>query len=176
MTRLGELLLFVLDRAKKYGKKDLSRFEVLKIIYLLQVYSLKYAGTALIAGMTFAREKNGPISVDVYNTMDALVTDGYLRKEVIENEGYGHPRHAFSQSKKLPDLSFGAGEVIFMDSFLSELLPLSQRSLKERAYATEPMKAITKKEKNKSIRKGDIIDFSLVSVDPDVMDAYSDAI
>jgi len=176
VNRLEELIVFVVDRAKKEGKQNLSRFEVLKIIYLLQVYSLKYAGTSLLPGITFIREKNGPISVDIYNAMDNLVSGGYLNMEVIENEKYGHPRHAFSLKKKAPKLNFDQGEEVFLDGFLIDLLTLSQKNLKDKAYSTEPMETILKSEKGGKVKKGEVLDFSSVSVDSDVVDAYSDAI
>jgi hypothetical protein len=64
---------------------------------------------------------------------------------------------------------------MFLDNFLAKLLPLSQKKLKEVAYATEPMEAIQKKETGGKIRKGAVIDFSTVTVDPDIVDVYSDA-
>lgn len=176
MNRLEELLILILDRAHKEGKANLSRFEILKIVYLLQVYALKYAGTNLLQNTTFIREKNGPISVEIYKTMDNLVARGYIKMDVKENKDYGHPRHCFTLIKKLPRLSFGQGELIFIDGFLSELLLLNQAQLKSKAYATEPMKAITSEEKRGKIKKGQVINFASVSVDADVVDAYSDAI
>jgi len=176
MTRLEELLILILDRAHKEGKPNLSRFELLKIIYLLQVYALKYAGTTLLDNTTFIREKNGPISVDVYKSMDGLMADGYIKMDIQENKDYGHPRHCFTLAKKLPRLNFGQGELVFLDSFLSELLPLSQAQLKSKAYATEPMKAIMNEEKGGRIKKGQVLNFASVSVDADVVDAYSDVV
>lgn len=176
MTRLEELLIFILDRAHKEGKTNLSRFELFKIAYLLQVYALKYAGTTLLQNTTFIRQKNGPISVDIYKSLDNLIENGYVKMDVKENKEYGYPRHCFSLEKKLPKLQLGQGEMIFMDSFLSELLPLSQAQLKNKTYATEPMKAILSREKGGRIKTGQVIDFASVSVDADVVDAYSDAV
>ncbi|MEK9134892.1 MAG: type II toxin-antitoxin system antitoxin SocA domain-containing protein [Patescibacteria group bacterium] len=173
-NRLEELILLILDRTHKEGKADLSRFQMLKIIYLIQVYSLKYAGTSLLPQTTFIREKNGPISVDIYKSTDGLVGRGYIKKEIKENKGYGHERHCFSLAKKLPQLNFNKGELLFLDSFLSELLPLTQAQLKARAYATEPMKDILNRERNGVKKTGEVIDFSSVAVDQDVIETYSD--
>jgi hypothetical protein len=174
MTRLEQLLLFILDRAKKEGKTDLSRFQMFKIPYLLQVYSFKYAGTPFITEATFIREKNGPISINIYNALENLKGAGYVKMEIKENEKYGHSKHAFTLAKKIPKLDFDQGEVIFLDNFLSELLPLTQTELKKKAYDTEPMQEIQKKEKDGNILKGAVINFSSISVDPDVVDTYSD--
>jgi len=174
MTRLQQLLLFILDRAQKKDKKELSQFQLFKIPYLLQVYSLKYAGTPFIADAHFVREKNGPISIEIYTALKNLEADGYVKKEVKENKEYGFPKHAFSLSKNIPKLDFDAGETIFLDNFLSELLPLTQAKLKERAYATEPMQEIQAREKKGRVLKGSPLNFASISVDPDVVDSYSD--
>lgn len=176
MTRLEELLIFILDRAKKEGKKDLSQFQLFKIPYLLEVYSLKYAGTPFVSDTTFIREKNGPISVDIYTALKNLESQGYVRKQVVENKAYGHPKHAFSLTKQPHKFSFDAGEMAFLDGFLSELLPLTQVELKRRAYATEPMREIQKRERSGKVLKGAVVNFATVSVDPDVVDAYSDSL
>jgi uncharacterized phage-associated protein len=175
MSRLEELLLFILDRAEKEGKKDLSRFQLFKIPYLLQVYSLKYAGVPFIPDATFIREKNGPISISIYTALKNLEISGYIKKEITENREYGYPKHAFSLGKKITKFHFEEDEIIFLDNFLSELLMLTQAKLKEKAYATEPMLEIQEKEKHKGILKGNIINFTSVSVDPDIVDAYSDS-
>ncbi len=174
MNRLSQLLLFILDRAKKDGRNELSRFQLFKIPYLLQVYSLKYAGVPFITDAIFIRDKNGPISIAVYDALKNLETGGYIKKEIKENKEYGYPKHAFSLSKKIPKLDFDAGETIFLDNFLSELLPLTQAKLKEKTYATEPMKDIQNKEKKGLVLKGAPLNFSTVSVDPDVVDSYTD--
>lgn len=174
MTQLEQLLLLILDRAKKEGKDDLSQFQLFKIPYLLQVYSLRYAGTPLIKDTTFVREKNGPISICIYSSLEKLKDDGYIKMEIKENAKYGYSKHAFSIVKKLPKLDFTQGEMVFLDNFLSELIPLTQNKLKERAYATEPMQEIQKIESKKGFLKGTVINFSSVAVDSDIVDAYSD--
>jgi hypothetical protein len=174
MTRLEQLLLFILDRAKKGGKDDLSKFQLFKISYLLQVYSLKYAGTRFITDADFIRDKNGPISIEIYKALDNLAAGGYIKKEINTNADYGHNKHAISLAKKLPKLNFDQGEIVFLDTFLSELIPLSQAKLKERTYATEPMQEIQKDEKGGEILKGKKLNLQSVPVDPDIVDAYSD--
>lgn len=173
MKRLEELLLLILDRAKKEGKNDLSKFQLYKIPFLLQVYSIKYAGTPLITDATFIRDKNGPISIDIATALENLKSNGYINMEVIENPEYGYAKHSFTLTKKVPKTSFNEGEIIFLDNFLSELLPLTQAKLKEIAYATEPMQEIQIAERGKGVLKGKVINFSTVAVDSDVVDMYS---
>lgn len=176
MSRLEELILFVLDRAHRKGIDNLSRFQLFKIPYMIQVLSIKYAGSPFIPDATFVRNQNGPISIDIYSAIENLEKSGYVKKEVVKgHEGYEYPRHSHKLNKKLPKLDFTVAEQMFLDNFLAKLLPLSQKKLKEIAYATEPMKKIQEKEKSGKIKKGAVIDFSTVVVDPDIVDVYSDA-
>lgn len=176
MTRLEELLLFMLDRAHKKGMGSLSRFQMFKIPYMLQVFSIKYAGTPFVPGATFMRDENGPISRDIYEAVRNLERKGNIKTEIEKgHEGYPYDRCSHRLGKKLPKLSFTVAEQIFLDGFLAELLPLTQKKLKELAYSTEPMRQIQAKEKNGKILKGSAVDFSAVTVDPDVVDAYSDS-
>lgn len=165
LNRIEELLLFILDRAQKIGKKNLSNFELFKLPYLLEVFSLRYTGSKLIPDLTFQRDKNGPISKDIYEAKTNL-EGKYIETKVIENPEYGHPRYANTLIRKIPKLNFNLGETIFLDNFLADLLPLSQKELKRLAYKTEPMKG--------EVKKGTIINFTKVVIDPDVIDTYSD--
>lgn len=130
MSRLEELVLFILDRAHKKGINDLSKFQLFKIPYLIQVLSIKYAGSAFVPEATFVRDQNGPISIDIYSAIENLEKEGYIKKEIITGrDGYEFERHSHSLKKKLPKLNFSPAETIFLDNFLARLLPLSQKKL-----------------------------------------------
>ena|SRR3989344_2488726 len=174
MSRIEELILFILDRAHRMGIVDLSQFQLFKIPYLIQIFSLKYTGTKFVPGVVFVRDQNGPISIDIYSVVEGLEKKGYIKKEIKENRDYKKPRYCHSLAKKIPKLNFTKGEEIFLDNFLMKLLPLTQSKLKEMAYDTEPMIHIREKEKGDNIKKGTVLDFSKVVVDPDIMDVYSD--
>jgi uncharacterized phage-associated protein len=175
LNRLEELLVFILDRAQKEKIRNLSRFQMLKIPYLIQIYSLKFAGTPFLSDITFIREKNGPISVDIYQALERLSESEFISVTEEPNETYGHPRHSHSLLKAPDHFSFSQGETIFLDNFVAKLLPLTQKELKKIAYETEPMKVIqAEEEEADGIKKGAVIDFNSVSVDPDVMETYSD--
>jgi uncharacterized phage-associated protein len=175
MSRLEQFILFVLDRAHKMGVKDLSRFQIFKISYLIQVLSLKYAGKEFIPNLVFIRHEHGPISTAIYDAIDELHRKRYIGKDISKKDDYAFARHGHKLIKKIPRLSFNKGEIIFLDNFLAEILPLSQNKLKQYAYATEPMKEILKKEKGDT-KTGVVIDFSSVVVDPDVVNSYADEI
>lgn len=174
MTRIEQLLLFILDRADKMGIKNLSSFQLFKIPYIIQVISIKYAGMGFLTDITFLRDQNGPISIEIYNAKENLMKKGYIDLKKSKKEDYPFERHNHKMVKKPSKWDFSKGETIFLDNLLSELLPLSQRKLKEYAYNTEPMKYIIEQERGRGIKKGVVIDFSKVMVDPDVVDVYSD--
>jgi len=175
LSRLEQLILFILDRAHKKGIKDLSDFQLMKIIYLLEVFSLKYTGAKFIDEV-FARHKNGPITIHFYQARQILRLKKFLDVEEIQKIDYEYPRRANMLGKKrLDKFIFSLGETIFLDNFLDDFLQLNQKQLKELAYKTEPMKEILKQERNdKDIKKGAIIDFNKVIIDPDVVESYSD--
>jgi len=173
MSRLEQFILFVLDRARKMGIKNLSLFQLFKISYIIQVLSLKYAGKNFFPALVFIRHQHGPISTDIYHEIDELIQKKYIGKDISKKEDYKYARHGHKLIKGLPRLSFNQGEVVFLDNFLSELLPLSQKKLKEYAYATEPMEEIIKKEKGE-VKTGVVLNFSSVVVDPDVVNSYAD--
>ena len=111
----------------------------------------------------------------MYHAIDTLIEKNYIGKDISKKEDYDYARHGHKLIKNIPKLNFSQGEVIFLDNFLSELLPLSQSKLKDSAYATEPMKEIIKKEKeNGEVKTGVVINFSSVVVDPDVVNSYAD--
>ncbi|MFA5645732.1 MAG: type II toxin-antitoxin system antitoxin SocA domain-containing protein [Candidatus Ratteibacteria bacterium] len=174
MKRIEQLLIFILDRAHKMGIKNLSSFQLFKIPYIIQVMSIKYAGIKFLSDVNFLRDKNGPISTDIYHAKEALIKKKYIDLQKNKTQDYVFERHSHRLIKKPPKWTFSKGEMIFLDNFLSELLPLSQKKLKEYAYNTEPMKHIIAQEKSGEIKKGIILDFSKVTVDPDVVDLYSD--
>lgn len=177
MKRTEELILFILDRAQKMDIENLSAFQLFKIPYIIQVFSIKYAGIEFLPNANFVRDKNGPISVDIYSARENLISKGYIDFKISKKKDYEFERHGHKLIGKVPKWSFSQGEIIFLDNLLSELLPLSQKRLKEYAYDTEPMNDIMKQEKKTGeIKKGAVIDFSTVTVDPDVVDAYSDTI
>jgi len=174
MKRIEQLLIFILDRAHKMGIKNLSSFQLFKIPYIIQVISIKYAGIGFLSDVNFLRDKNGPISIDIYNAKEVLIKKKYIDLQKSKKQDYDFERYNHKLIKKPPKWTFSKGEMIFLDNFLSELLPLSQKKLKEYAYNTEPMKHIMAQEKPGEIKKGVVIDFSKVIVDPDVVDVYSD--
>ena len=73
MNKLEQTILYVLARAKEKGKNNLSKFELFKLLYLLEIESYKFTGKSFFnSSISFVREQNGPISIDVYNALNSL--------------------------------------------------------------------------------------------------------
>lgn len=170
LSKAQELILIILDRAKQEGMENLSKFQLMKLVYLIETEALKYSGTFFVK-FRFIRDANGPISIDTYNAIDELKTLGLINVYQKSNPKYGHDRICHKMIKSLPEIkNFSKDEVLFIDSVLSDYLPLTQNKLQKVAYSTEPMQAILKEENGK-ILKGKPLDMNLVNVHEDVMES-----
>lgn len=173
MNRLQETILHILKRASERGIKELSRFQIVKLIYLIQIESQKYTGEPFIDNLRFFREKNGPLSKQIYEAVDSLKND-YIEIERIPNPRYGHDKLAHRLKKTDIDISLPLDEVIFLNSILDDYLSLTQNKLKEIVYKTQPMLDIISKEKESGKEQlGALIDTDKVSLDPQVLQALS---
>jgi hypothetical protein len=129
MTKLESAILYLLDRAKKRGKNNLSRFELFKLLYLLEVGAYKYTGRGFLDGISFVREKNGPISFDIYNALSNL-EGKYIEQSEVKKADYPYPRCCISLKKEYKDDTFSQSEKLFMNSIFEDYLDLSIKDLK----------------------------------------------
>ena len=73
LQKIHETILYILLMAKENGTGDLSKFQIVKLLYLIQIESLKFTGRPFINNLSFFREKNGPLcqvpffSIGVFN-------------------------------------------------------------------------------------------------------------
>ena len=170
MTRLENTILYLLGRAKQKGKDNLSKIELFKLLYLLEIESRKFTGKSFLENINFVRYKNGPISLEVYNALNNL-KNNYIRITDKKNSDYPHSRHCIFLKKKVGKLKFSDSERMFMNSVFETYLPLNIKKLKEEAYNTLPMKRIVEEEqKKKESLKGYPIDFNCVPLDEDMVD------
>jgi len=172
MTRIENVIIYLLSRAKQKGKDNLSKTELFKLLYLLEVESYKFTGrTFFDSTVAFVRDKNGPISVAIYRALSDLDNE-YIRIEEKKKEDYPHARHCISIKKDIKKFNLQDSEKLFINSILESYLTLTIGRLKSVAYNTEPMKEIQKEEKRskKSVLKGHQLDFSLIPLDEDIVD------
>jgi len=172
IDRLESTILFILSAAKEQCIANLSRFELMKLVYLIEVESMKFIGHKFIDNLNFVRETNGPVSYDIYRATEHLEKLGYITIEQVEgNPEYGHPRSCHKLSGNLPDLVFDDSETLYLNSVLDDYLGLTIKKLKAIAYGTEPMLEMIEEEKSKGVQtlKGKPINFNSVPLDEDIL-------
>ncbi len=167
-SKLEETILHVIKRASDKGLK-LSKFQLLKLIYLIQVESQKYTEHSFIDDLKFYREKNGPVSASVYHAVKNLEASGLIKIKKVENKEYRYPKyeHTFVKGPKHRELS--GDELIFLNSVLEDWLSLSQARLKRLVYETEPMGEILEKEEGKWVLEGAPLNLNAVSLDTEII-------
>ncbi|MFH0840455.1 MAG: type II toxin-antitoxin system antitoxin SocA domain-containing protein [bacterium] len=172
MNKLEKTILYLLTRARDNGKNNLSKFELFKFLYLLEVESYKFTGNSFFdSSVSFARDNNGPISVDVYHALNAL-NGKHIKLIEVENKKYGHNRCCISLIKNLKKIDLTDSEKLFINSIIKSYINLTIKKLKEIVYDTEPMQEILKEEKKRKIKflKGEKINFNHISLDEDIVD------
>jgi uncharacterized phage-associated protein len=176
MTKLESTILYILSRAKERGKDNLSKFELFKLLYLLENESYKFVGKSFFdSSISFVRDKNGPISVDIYNALNAL-QGKYITLNEEKKEDYSFARCCISLKKKVNKIDLDESESLFINSIVESYISLPIKKLKEIVYATEPMEQILEEEKRKKIKllKGEKLNFNCISLDEDVVDLIAD--
>lgn len=172
MNKLEHTILYLLARVKEKGKDNLSKFELFKLLYLLETESYKFTGKSFFnSSISFVRDKNGPISVDIYNALNSL-KDGYINLTEEKKEDYEFSRHCISLKNRLKKIDLNESEKLFINSIVESYIYMPIKELKKIVYATEPMEKILKTEKNKKIKvlKGEKLDFNCITLDEDVLD------
>lgn len=172
MTKLENTILYLLHKAAEKGKTNLSKFELFKLVYLLENESYKFVGKSFFGcSVSFVRDKNGPISLDIYNALNSL-KDKFINLTEQKRDDYDYPRHCISLKKKLGKIDLSDSERLFINSIIESYILLPIKELKRIVYATEPMVAIRKEEKRNKVEllKGEKINFDCISLDEDVVD------
>ncbi len=169
MTKLESTILYLLARAKKKGKKNLSKFELFKLLYLLEVGAYQYTGRGFLNGVSFVREKNGPISIDIYNALSNL-NGKYIELSDVKKADYPYPRCCISLKKDFKTDIFSQSEKLFMNSVFEDYLDLPIKDLKDLVYKTPPMKDIIGREGKGKILKGHPINFNSIPLDEEMVD------
>jgi len=175
MSRLETIILYLLTRAKQRGKDNLSKIELFKLLYLLEVEAYKLTGkTFFDSTVSFTRDKNGPISATIYHALNDL-DDKYITINSQQKANYPYPRHCISLKKLIKKINLQPSEKIFVNSVIEEYLPMTISNLKNVVYNTEPMKKMQEEERQQkvSVLKGYQIDFSSIPMDEDMVDLIS---
>lgn len=172
MTKLENTILYLLSRAEEKDKPNLSKFELFKLLYLLEVESFKFVGKSFFdCAISFVREKNGPISIDVYHALNSL-KNKYIEIKEEKKIDYSYARHSIFLKKKNNKIDLGESEKLFINSVVDSYISLSIKELKKVVYNTEPMEKMRHEERKNRVEflKGEKIDFNTISLDEDVVD------
>lgn len=171
-SRLDNTLLYLLSIAQEKGKKNLSKFQLMKLIYMAEVESCRYSGKSFLGDARFIRHENGPISLDIYDSLKKL-HPRYIHVEESQKKDYAYPRHGISLKRRVK-INLSESEKIFLNSVFESYLNLSQQELKQLVYQTEPMREILKEERKQHIKLiGTRINFDLIPLDRDVVELIS---
>jgi len=172
-NKLQETILYILKHASEKGLETLSLFQLVKFIYLIQIESQRFMGEPFIDRLLFFREKNGPLSAQIYQAIENL-KDEFIDVEKVENITYGHFRFSHKLKDSNIKIDLELEETILLNSILDDYILLSQARLKEIVYETEPMLDILQKEEAFGEQKiGTPIDMNQVPLDSEVLNAIS---
>ncbi len=171
MTILEETIIFILSQIHKVDKRDLSKIELFKLIYLIETESYRFTGESFFdEKVIFTRDGNGPISVDIYKALDDL--SDFVQMEKEKKPDYPHSRHSLYIKKGInyEFKKLKQDQKLFINSVLLSFGKLNIKKLKEKVYDTEPMVAIRSEEKRKKTEclKGARMDFETVKLDQDM--------
>jgi len=168
ISMLQELILYILKFSQEQGIDNLSKFQIMKLVYLIESEHRKYVGKPFIVQTKFQRDKNGPISKDIYHAIEPL-KGKYIKVSETETEGYDYPRtcHRTINMDKFT-FSFTKEQKIFLNCVLDDYIKLPQKELRKMVYNTEPMKKILKQEEKTHKKVHGDIDMSAIPLDKDV--------
>ena len=177
MGKLEKTILWVLRAAQEFGINDLSKLQIHKIVYLIEIEARKFSGESFFTeDVTFQREKMGPISVQVYNALNNI--NKYVDVIISDGQNYTAPRHGYrlKKSVKIDQFKLPDGDMLFLGSVIQDYIDLNQGQLKKIAYNTEPMEEIINQEKKEksACKAGVQLNMSLVTVDEELVRAIAD--
>jgi len=147
-TRIANAVLYVLKRAHDRNVSDLSKFQLMKLLYLIDIEYRRYLGKSFYEAATFTRWDRGPILFEAYPVLDLLKSRGKIKVETSKNPHYGHDRECHSIVNPKMRINLTGPEKIFLNSIIDSYVTLTQDRLRKIAYATEPMQKAVEKEKS----------------------------
>lgn len=174
MNKLEKTIVLILDAAREQSIHDLSKMQIHKLIYLIDVEARKYTGESFFDNqVNFRRDERGPISVQVYDVLKKLQAESIVEMNVTNGAGYSCPRHGYMLKSNVNARKYilSDGEMAFLGGIISDYILLSQPKLRNLAYDTEPMISVTKLEKQQAnLAIGSTLNMNLVSLDSEIVD------
>ena len=162
LSTIHRLIVHILKKLDR----SVGTVELVKMVYLIDVECFKLFGESL-TGLSYIRERLGPYTRGISNAVIDLEEKepGALEIRIISSKGYSSiPKksHRIREDIKFePDLKPEEKEIA--DQVLDNIQFLTPKQLENKAYKTEPMKEILKKEtRAKEKLRGASLDFSLI--------------
>lgn len=158
-TKLQNVILFVVSNCDH----SCGRVELAKIIYLIDVESMKFSDSTITGG-EYRRRKKGPLAIGFGNQINQM--NGYELKisEVSSNGKSGIPKlsHTLGDSPRF-EITLDPMDLTIIQRVLTRIKGLDPMEIQNMAYGTEPMKAVLDEEEKLGHQlNGRSIDFSNV--------------
>lgn len=174
MNKLEKTIIWILEAARERKIKDLSKLQIQKLVYLIDVEYRRYSGESFFANsVSFYRQKLGPLSIQVYDALKDLDQSGCVKMTITDGAGYTAPRHGYSLSinpNQLKTHRLSTGEMVFVGSVLNDYVSLDQAKLKKIAYKTEPMERMLREETKRGKElNGAPLNMELIPLDGDLV-------
>ncbi len=160
ITKLKSLISFIVEESEH----ALGAVELAKIIYLIDIESVKFTGET-ITGEKYTRQEKGPLAPNFSDSIKDM--DGFeISLSSTKSRGNSPiPKRVHSKGNNhrfSPDLT--ESELAIAKRILEMVAQLNPLEIQNIAYKTEPMLTILAKEKNNKglLLLGEKIDFSTV--------------
>lgn len=176
LSELDSCVLLLLKFSENKGIEDLSAAQINKAIYNLQVQSIKFTGKKFNEDVVYFRAERGPISKDVKDSLDRLISLGFVDFECKDIKK-GTVRNCHKIKSDDIKLNLTQSQIIFATStfrILEKKYPKfwdKKPVVQLGSYETEPMLEILeveKKEKKKLV--GRRLNFDVVMPSSDFFD------
>jgi uncharacterized phage-associated protein len=129
-----EAVQILLQRASDHGWRSLNKLQITKLLYFIDLESVaqfEHPATTIDWGW----RDHGPWDESIYDAFSELESDGIIKPLPIEPGPY--PEHRYTTARRDEwSTQFDA----LIDSVIEENFKLSGNALKEKAYASPPMK------------------------------------
>lgn len=152
--RIENAILYLLKRANEKKVNNLSRFQIMKLLYLIDIEYRRFLGISFYKTASFTRWDRGPLLIEAYPILDELYAKKIINIVGRKILGYNKERLCHSLNKLNVRINLTNAEKVFLNSIIDSYIDLNLNKLKELVYSTEPMKEILQREKvNNNILK-----------------------
>ncbi|MFC1644476.1 hypothetical protein ACFL08_00440 [Patescibacteria group bacterium] len=180
ISELDSCILLLLRFAKSKGILDLSSAQINKIIYDLQIKSIKFTGEKFNEDVNYSRYQRGPISREVKRSLNRLefydLIDMQVKQISPESSRFCHrvKDDEFKLNLTEPQIIFATSTFRLLEKKYSGFWDRKVK-LELGSYDSEPMLRILERERELGIELlGEAIDFNDVTLDANFLDTLDE--